>query len=699
MTSVATQSTDRSSAVAIFLAQARLRLVAGLPVTSLAWLLVWSTGSASRNTLTAIWCLHIGYMVLSYVLARHLQPRFASACITATAILDPMILTIWLPWMGEYGSLVVCFYLFTTLGFGFRVGVRAMTVSQITSLVAFAFTYAVTPFWQQHYLIWWSCAVSLVVVPLYASVLIKQLQEARTKAENESRFKTALLARVSHELRTPLTGIVASAELLAAESVSLSATKRADDILGMSRDLLREIDALLDQAKYESGKVALDLVPTSLPALVNRLIATFEPMAAKKGLALSVTIDKSITDLVSTDDHYLGRVLTNLIGNAIKFTDNGAVSASLTLLEETSSSYCVRFAVKDSGIGIAKQAQETVFEPFSQADNSISRKYGGTGLGLSISSEVVKLMGGQIQLESDLGKGTRVWFDVTFAREKIDHVRNAANDQNVVRGKRMLVADDNATILGLMRELLLLDGHSVVEATSGHEAMDALASQQFDLVFLDFNMGEVSGETVLQTYRFGTLKPAPTFFLTADATAATLTRLRAAGAAGVLNKPITQRELRGAISGALGQQTANGGDIWVPTATQKPMRRQSASLNVVAPQFIDQAVIDDLKLISPRQEFVAELLDNAADDIDRTCEGLVKALADDEAGLARDLAHALKGVCASIGASRLEWLANNVMKLPREELEASASRLQRDFIEARHETVRLIRTVRLGRTA
>ena len=176
MTSVATASPERVGIVDSFAAQARLRMTVGLPVIILGSLLLWYGGNTDRNAIALIGSLHVSYVVLAYALSYRLHPRFASPCSTATAIFDPLLLTAWLPWMGEHGVLVVCFYLFTTLGYGFRVDARSMMVCQLTSLAGLTLTIAITPFWQQHYLIWWSCAVSLVVVPLYASVLIKQLQ-------------------------------------------------------------------------------------------------------------------------------------------------------------------------------------------------------------------------------------------------------------------------------------------------------------------------------------------------------------------------------------------------------------------------------------------------------------------------------------------------------------------------------------------
>jgi two-component system, sensor histidine kinase RpfC len=345
--------------------------------------------------------------------------------------------------------------------------------------------------------------------------------------------------------------------------------------------------------------------------------------------------------------------------------------------------------VQDSGIGIAPEHHERIFEPFYQTEGGTVRRYGGTGLGMTIAREIVKLMGGDLRLASELGKGTLFYFDLTLSRADPQE-SIVKSEATVVRatGKRIFVVDDHETNLMLIKELLEQDLHEVTVATGGMEALDILSSRDFDAVFLDFNLSDMDGLKLLQLYRFGKLNPAPTFFLTADATLITAEKLANSGASGTLIKPITLTELRRTIAQACGETSAKPlGDDATPAKSNRPM------LKSVPTQAIDFTVIEHLKSISGRPAFLRELLAHAGEDIRRNCEDLDRALTTRDFASVADTAHALKGVCASIGAVRLMTVATGLMRCSREDLKRAEPRMRTDVSEASAVTLAAIEKI------
>ncbi|HET7064781.1 MAG TPA: ATP-binding protein [Rudaea sp.] len=676
---------------AILLAQLRVRVGVAVPVivadlvlflTSPNGIPLWFLG------LTAGYCL---YALSPYSLIRNGSYKVLYGLLIATAVLDPLVLSVWIALTGQTGGLIAGFYLFTTLGFGFRTGRPLMHLCQIASIAGFSLVLAFNQYWQHHGVFWAALLVPIIVVPMYAGKLITTLREARDHAEQQSRGKSELLAKVSHELRTPLTGIVASAELLAVESREPSVTRRTQTILSLSDTLLNEINDLLDAAKYNAKAVELSYAPIDLPQQVATLRATFETMAARKGVAFLADVDPAITDRVETDTHGLDRILLNLVGNAIKFTENGSVKFAVDLLVASESDYRLRFSVTDTGIGIPESFRAEIFEPFSQVNRGSARSYGGTGLGLTLSRQIVELMGGELRFESNLGQGSRFWFDLVLKRAgPVPAGEVEAEATAIVTGRRVLVVDDNVTNLVLLKELLEIDRHEVTTCTSGMAALELLTRHDFDLVLLDYNLGDMDGVRVLQTYRFGRLHPVPALFLTADATAQTATRLREAGGAGTLYKPVNLTGIRKALAELVLPAVAPAPVTSVPPAAEmsRPVR---PVLKVVPISPLDAAVIEDLRSVNTRPEFLGQLLAHAESDIARACQQVLEALACRNYATMRTAAHALKGVSANVGAIRLVTLSTSLMSMASDELSASAERLAMDVRETSRTTINALR--------
>jgi two-component system sensor histidine kinase RpfC len=317
---------------------------------------------------------------------------------------------------GDSGVGLVGVYLFITFGNGFRYGRNYLFLCQALCLSGFIPVVILARWWNEEPYIGWGLMVSMIVLPLYVSTLLKRIHEARTKAEEANRAKSSFLANMSHEMRTPLNGIVGVAELL--QTTSLNKEQRElVQLLRNSVVLLRSlVDDVLDISKIEAGRLTIETTDFDLYATLNSIIRMMRPHAAAKGLAVRAMVDPAIEYHVKGDPHHFRQVLVNLLSNAVKFTERGHIEVSAVLIEEIDDEMRVRFSVSDTGIGISPEAQQKIFQQFVQADDSTTRRYGGTGLGTSIAKQLVGLMGGIIGVDSALGFGSTFWFELPFAR-------------------------------------------------------------------------------------------------------------------------------------------------------------------------------------------------------------------------------------------------------------------------------------------
>jgi two-component system sensor histidine kinase RpfC len=659
---------------AALVAQARLRfwwIVAGCV---LVWFSFMNVKGGSMSAFYLVAALHFSYANACLVLAHRVSQSHALRASYLTAVLDPLMLTAWLLVLGEQGLLMAGLYLFTAIGYGMRIGKKSvMHVCQVASMVAFAFALAFAPYWQEHQLVWFSYAASIVVLPIYTGVLMDKLAAALRLADRESRAKSDLLARVSHELRTPLGGITNAAELIREDASSKQHQDLAATILTLSGHLLAEINELLDQSKLNADSVRLASDPVDIDIVADTVRASVATQAEKNGIGFQISVDPRIADQVAGDGHYLTRVLLNLAGNAVKFTEVGNVSVHTILLEETGPEYLIRFSIQDTGVGIPKDLQAKIFDPFFQVDTSSSRRYEGTGLGLAISKQIVGLMGGTLTVRSEIGKGSTFWFDLRMKRIARPAKVSARNERaDSAAARRILIVDDNETNLYLLHELLELQGHQVVTAHSGRAALEILSGETpLDLVLLDYNLGDIDGAAVLQTYRFGRIRPAPTYFLTADASLLTADRLKASGAFGVLTKPVRMEELAKAIRAI--------DDTAIPTIVRTPSSIEAspelARPHAVPTVYLDSSVIDSLRKIGSRPAFVGELLARAGADIAANGNKIGEALLAKDIVAVRETAHALKGVCLEVGALRLMNIALGIMRADDHWLLTSSRRL------------------------
>jgi two-component system sensor histidine kinase RpfC len=352
---------------------------------------------------------------------------------------------------GEYGVSMIAVYLFVTFGNGFRFGRKYLFACQALCILGLSGVLLFVPYWKNHQPAGIGLLIAMIVLPLYVSTLLKRIHEARARAEEANRAKSAFLANMSHEMRTPLNGLVGLVDLMNATPLSKQQTELMR-LLRHSVSVLRSlVDDVLDISKIEAGRLTIELVSFDLHSSINGLAHLLRPHAKAKGLRFEVLVDPAVDYRVQGDPHHIRQVLLNLLGNAIKFTDRGEVTLTVSLAKETADAMTVRFEVRDTGIGMSGDALGRIFERFVQADQSTTRRFGGTGLGTTIAKQLVELMGGNIGVKSTLGEGSLFWFELPLLRDvpSVDQ-QSASNELGQVA---LVVADapKASSIVALVR--------------------------------------------------------------------------------------------------------------------------------------------------------------------------------------------------------------------------------------------------------
>lgn len=388
-----------------------------------------------------------------------------------------------------------------------------------------------------------------------------KMTEARAReTEAASHAKSQFLASMSHEIRTPLNGILGMAQSLMSDpDLTPSQHDKVEILLDSGRTLLSLVDDVLDLSKIEAGKLAIDAVDGDLRHTVKRVTRLFEPRAREKGIDLIVSIDDALNSGLRFDPVRIRQCLSNLISNAIKFTDAGQVRICVAT-EPQGDHWRITVHVHDSGIGISGEALSGLFADFSQADSSTTRRFGGTGLGLSITRRLARMMGGDVVAQSEPGKGST--FTLTFMAEPAAlHSPKAASGETPViaakslTGLRILLADDNRVNREVVKLFLTPHDVQITETENGQQVLDMLAREPFDIVLLDVHMPVMDGMEALAILRSSDTpyRDIPVIALTADAMSGDRERFLSKGANGYVTKPIDQGDLLSVIARVRGR--------------------------------------------------------------------------------------------------------------------------------------------------
>ncbi len=358
--------------------------------------------------------LGVAAMLLLAILA---APGESPARRVFAIVLDLGTVSCLMWFIGERATPLFLIYLWVTLANGFRFGAAYLLISLGVGAGGFIAVLLFTPFWRENPGVGYSLLVGFVLLGLYVRSLVTKLFDALARAEAANQAKRRFISVVSHEMRTPLNAIIGMADLLRDTPLSREQADMLQTLRGSSRLMLGLVEEVLDFSKIEAGKVVIDKADFDLHSLVNSTCRILSAQAAAKGLDLVASIMPDVPPAVRGDPHYLRQVLINLAGNAVKFTQAGSVTVHVSAQSETEAGVRLKFSIRDTGMGIAPEAQARIFESFTQADQSTTRRFGGTGLGTTIAKQLVELMDGTIGLESAVGLGSTFWFEVTLEKQ------------------------------------------------------------------------------------------------------------------------------------------------------------------------------------------------------------------------------------------------------------------------------------------
>lgn len=500
----------------------------------------------------------------------------------------------------------------------------------------------------------------------------EEMRRAKEEADEANRAKSAFLAVVSHEIRTPMTGVMGMVKLLLESNITKQQRDYVLTIQESSEAMLTLLNDILDFEKIQRGKIDLENISFDLHRLIQGVITLMSGHAAQKKIGLSARMDEDIPRYVKGDPTRLRQVLLNLMGNAIKFTETGTVTLHVKNLNNpddvlNKSHYSVYFGVQDSGIGISLEAQRNLFNPFAQASESITRKFGGTGLGLAISKGLIEKMGSAININSKEGEGSTFFFTLQLERglsTSPDHHKPKQVQENLTpaRSIRALVVDDNSITRKVVMSFLEQGNHETIICGNAEDALKKIDQEKFDLVLMDIELPGLRGNEAVKILRESNdpiKKSLPVFAMTGNVSKEDMERYLSDGMSGILPKPIDLDKLRSIIVEVARNnfvREIKGLEDKQDATMPKLSMEKAPILAYVQENVFNTSMLDSLKdTLGPAKlnELLGELIDKT--------EEILKAM--NEASKAGDLtslaarAHELKGMAGNFGLTEISALA------------------------------------------